>query len=383
MNVFHCDSCGNLLFFENSTCVTCGHVVAFLPDARIVSALEQGEGDTWVPVAPAAAQARYRLCRNYVSARVCNWAVLDADDQEYCASCRLTDVIPDITAVGAHEAWYRLEVAKRRLVYTLQSLKLPIENRADDPSGGLSFQFKADPPPGEPEPPVLTGHNEGVITINIAEADDPERERRRKAMNEPYRTLLGHMRHEIGHYYWNRLIRDTGEMARFRGVFGDERRDYGDALKQHYAQGAPADWSSRFVSAYASSHPWEDWAETWAHYLHMFDTIETAAACGVSLRPKRRDEPSLTKVPDTSRTIPFDKLIDSWFPLTYMLNNLNRGLGLADAYPFVLSAAGGGEATRGPRRDRWVHAGETQLVAVACCPLSPAPCRPQTENYGR
>jgi hypothetical protein len=337
VNVFHCQSCGNLLFFENSTCVTCGHTVAFLPDARIVSALESGDDNTWTPAEPGDSAVRYRLCRNYVDAHVCNWAVIAGEGQEYCASCRLTEVIPDITQLETREAWYRLEVAKRRLVYTLQSLKLPIENRADDPAGGLSFQFKADPPPGDSGPPVLTGHNEGVITVNMAEADDAERERRRKAMNEPYRTLLGHMRHEIGHYYWNRLIHDTAEIARFRDVFGDERRDYGAALKQHYTEGAPADWASRFVSAYASAHPWEDWAETWAHYLHMFDTIETAAACGVSLRPKRRDEPSLPKVPDTSRTIQFGSLIDSWFPLTYVLNNLNRGLGLADAYPFVLS----------------------------------------------
>jgi len=336
MKVFHCESCGNLLFFENSTCVTCGHTVAFLPDTREVRSLEPKADGVWASVT-AGDPGRYRLCRNYVETKVCNWAVLADEGQEYCSSCRLTDVIPDISQPDAHEGWYRLEVAKRRLVYTLQSLKLPIANRSDDPKDGLSFEFKADPPPGDPSPPVLTGHNEGVITINIAEADDAERERRKKAMNEPYRTLLGHMRHEIGHYYWNRLIRDTGELDGFRTIFGDERRDYGEALRQHYATGALADWPSRFVSAYASAHPWEDWAETWAHYLHMFDTLETASACGVSLRPKRRDEPSLSKVADTSRTIAFDRLLDSWYPLTYMLNNLNRGLGLPDAYPFVLS----------------------------------------------
>jgi hypothetical protein len=336
MKVFHCAFCGNLLFFENTTCVTCGHAVAFLPDVREVQSLEP-VGNAWVSTARTDPTVRYRLCHNYVANAVCNWAVLADEAQQYCPSCRLTELIPDISWRPAHEAWYRLEVAKRRLVYTLQSLALPIANRADDPAGGLAFQFKADPPPGSPSPPVLTGHNAGVITINIAEADDAERERRRKAMGEPYRTLLGHLRHEIGHHYWNRLIRDTAELDGFRSRFGDERRDYGEALQQHYRQGAPADWPTRFVSAYASAHAWEDWAETWAHYLHMFDAVETAAACGVSLRPRRSDEPSLPKAPDTSRTIDFDRLLESWLPLTYVLNNLSRGLGLPDAYPFVLS----------------------------------------------
>jgi hypothetical protein len=248
-------------------------------------------------------------------------------------------MIPDISQPGARDAWYRLEVAKRRLVFTLLALKLPIDHRTADETSGLAFHFKADPASPDEGPPVLTGHNEGVITINIAEADDAERERRRTSMGEPYRTLVGHMRHESGHYYWNRLIRGTREIAAFRSVFGDEQRDYAQALRAHYEQGAPADWQSRFVSAYASAHPWEDWAETWAHYLHMFDTIETAAATGVSLRPRRRDEPSVSRVPDpaSSQRVSFDRLLESWFPLTYVLNNLNRGLGLPDAYPFVLS----------------------------------------------
>ena len=186
---------------------------------------------------------------------------------------------------------------------------------------------------------MLTGHNDGVITINIAEADDAEREKRRLQLHEPYRTLLGHFRHEVGHYYWDRMIKDSDLLDSFRTLFGDERADYGQALQNHYAQGAPADWQQKFVSSYASSHPWEDWAETWAHYLHMVDTLETAAACGLSLRPGRRDEPTLKKspIPWPDRGDSFDKMIDHWFALTYVLNNLNRGLGLSDGYPFVLS----------------------------------------------
>jgi hypothetical protein len=339
VKVFHCDHCGNLIFFENTTCVACGRTLAYLPEAGTVGSLDPAPGDVWH--SPAVPDASFRLCANYARQNVCNWAIDAADPHELCRSCRLTEIIPDVRDLAAHEAWYRLEVAKRRLLVTLMALALPVDDRRIDPQGGLAFQFKADPPSPEAGPPVLTGHNEGIITINIAEADDAERERRRKAMHEPYRTLLGHMRHEIGHYYWNRLVRRAPDLEPFRAVFGDERADYGEALRLHYETGAPADWQGRFVSAYASAHPWEDWAETWAHYLHMFDTIETAAACGVSLRPRRRDEPSLSKAPDPAagQSVSFDRLIESWFPLTYMLNNLNRGLGQADAYPFVLSSA--------------------------------------------
>jgi hypothetical protein len=340
VKIFHCDHCGQLLFFENTACVNCGRTAAYLPDLGVVGSLDAAGEGAWQSPRPEAAGRPHRLCRNYTETQVCNWALAADDRNEYCPSCRLTEIIPDVSRPDASHAWYRLEVAKRRLVFTLLALKLPIASRRDDPACGLAFEFKADPPAAHAGSPVLTGHNEGVITINIAEADDAERERRRQAVHEPYRTLLGHMRHESGHYYWDRLVRDTTEIDEFRATFGDERRDYEDALRVHYEQGAPPDWQGRFVSAYASAHPWEDWAETWAHYLHIFDTMETAAACGVSLRPRRSDEPSLSKVPDTSAIegVSFERLLDGWFPITYMLNNLNRGLGLADPYPFVLSA---------------------------------------------
>ena len=186
----------------------------------------------------------------------------------------------------------------------------------------------------------MTGHDDGVITVNVAEADDVERERRRVQMHEPYRTLLGHFRHESGHYYWDRLIRDTERIDAFREAFGDERADYNAALQRHHANGPPSDWPDRFVTGYASSHPWEDWAETWAHDLHMTDALEIAATCGVQLRPHRRGDPSLKGVLDPTKDDPesFDELMANWVPLTYVLNNLNRGLGLPDSYPFVLSA---------------------------------------------
>jgi hypothetical protein len=338
MKIFHCTNCEQLVFYENIRCENCGHDLAFLPDLAVMVALQPAGADLWRPAAPETEGRTYRLCQNYSSQNVCNWAVPAADPNPLCRSCRLTRVIPDVSRPGHPEAWYRLEVAKRRLVYTLMSLNLPLANTFDDPEHGLAFEFLADPE--EPDAPrVLTGHDNGVITVNVAEVDDAERERRRLQMREPYRTLLGHFRHEVGHYYWDRLIKGSARLEGFRRLFGDERADYDQALRRHYREGAPADWAQRFVSAYASSHPWEDWAETWAHYLHMTDTLEIAIACGLSLQPRCPDEPVLK--PDLAlsgdRPAPFDQMIGRWFPLTYVLNNLNRALGLADGYPFILS----------------------------------------------
>jgi hypothetical protein len=341
MKIFHCDHCGHLLFFENTRCVSCGHAVAYLPDLRLVGSLEcSGEGpdEIWHSPLPGATAAGYRLCDNYKIEGVCNWAVLADSSDRLCISCRTTRTIPNLSELSNRSAWYRLEVAKRRLLFTLIELGLPIPDRRED-ARALIFDFLADALPGAP--PVLTGHADGVITINVAEADDVERERRRSTLGEPYRTLLGHMRHESGHYYWERLIASSPAIDEFRALFGDERVDYHDALRRYYDRQCPDEWQEHFVTAYATSHPWEDWAETWAQYLHMVDSIETAAACGVSVQPRRCDEPAAPTLPEpmSPEAAAFDHLIDCWFPLTYVLNNLNRGLGHPDAYPFVLSPA--------------------------------------------
>ena len=315
----------------------CEHTLAYLPDRTCVGSLEAASDGEWTYRPRGEPELRYQLCANYRDHSICNWAIPATDSGALCLSCRFTRTIPDLTREGHKEAWYRLEVAKRRLLYTLLALGLPLATIAEDPEHGLAFDFVADPT--DPNaPPALTGHNRGVISINVAEADDAERERRKQALGEPYRTLLGHFRHEIGHYYWSRLI-DGRRLDAFRALFGDERDDYAAALQRHYEQGAPADWQQRFVTAYASAHPWEDWAETWAHYVHMRDTLETATECGLSLRPSRPGEPSLKPDPQGKPPDSFDRMIEDWFSVTYVMNNLNRGLGLADAYPFVLSPA--------------------------------------------
>ncbi len=344
MRIFHCDHCGQAIFFENTFCGKCGHKLAYLPDLEIVASLDPASGRSsevggplpvlWTPPIPRAKGRTYRLCGNYINHNVCNWAIPAEKPDTLCASCQLTRVIPDLTKQENRELWCRLEIAKRRLVYSLMEFKLPVAPKSPDNVMGLEFRFVGNPPGG---PRILTGHDDGVITVNIAEADDVERERARVSMHEPYRTLLGHFRHEIGHYYWDRLIKGTPSLDAFRQRFGDEQADYNQALQTYYRDGPKPDWQQNFVTPYASVHPWEDFAETWAHYLHMSDALETAAVCGLSLQPSRRDEPAM-KIPDVkaSSETPFDKIITDWFALTYVLNNLNRSMGLSDAYPFVL-----------------------------------------------
>jgi hypothetical protein len=251
-------------------------------------------------------------------------------------TCRHNRVIPDLSQPVHLEHWRLIEVAKHRLFYTLLRLRLSVRTRAEDPDG-LAFDFLADlaaPSPGTP--PVMTGHANGVITINLAEADDAERERRRRQMGEPYRTLLGHFRHEIAHYYWGRLVADSAKLDEFRQIFGDERADYAQALQRYYALGAPGDWSQHFVSAYAAAHPWEDFAETWAHYFHMIDTLETAGSFGLAVAPKATKGLGARVDFDAYRA-DMGRLIEAWIPVTFAANSMNRSMGLPDLYPFVLS----------------------------------------------
>jgi hypothetical protein len=341
VKTFHCTACDALVFFENTQCLSCGRKLAFAADRMSLVTLKPGESDTWLTAGNGdAGGTAYRLCSNYSVHGVCNWSVpADAPDS-LCGACALTQTIPCLDTPESHTAWAKLETAKRRAVYAILSLELPLVSKWQDPVRGLEFQFLGDAVSlNGDRSRVLTGHDNGLITINVAEADDVYRESQRQMQHEPYRTLLGHFRHEIGHYYWDRLIANSDRLEQFRRVFGDERANYELAVRQHYEQGAPANWELNFISAYATTHPWEDWAESWAHVMHMVDALETAQAVGLSVKPLRRDEPALAipAKPPQSRVGDFDQLVREWSSLTYVLNNLTRGLGLADAYPFVLS----------------------------------------------
>jgi hypothetical protein len=254
--------------------------------------------------------------------------------QGFCIACRHNRIIPDLASGNNLVLWRRLEVAKRRLFYSLLRLQLPLVTWVEDPAG-LAFDFLS-----PMHQPVMTGHLNGAITINLSEADDSERERQRGAMGEPYRTLLGHFRHEIAHYYWDLLANNDASIEEFRTVFGDDRADYGEALRRHHAEGAPSDWSHRYVSAYASAHPWEDFAETWAHYFHIVDTLETARAFGVTTQPRVASAAGLeTAVDFDPYHATVDQLIEAWLPLTFAINAINRSMGLNDLYPFVIAPA--------------------------------------------
>lgn len=281
---------------------------------------------------------QYRLCSNYAQYQVCNWMVSPEDMGDRCRACRHDETIPDLSVPANIDYWARLELSKRRLFYSLIKLNLPFETKAENPTGGLSFRFLADPDSDFSESSkVMTGHVNGVITLNVAEADDAARERLRLAMNERYRTVLGHFRHEIGHYYWERLGSGTPHHQPFRELFGDERQDYDAALKRHYQEGPPLDWQQSFVSTYASSHPWEDWAESWAHYLHMVDTLETARDLHLSLGSGGVDCNPILRSSGPYSPSDFDVMVAAWLPLTEAINSLNRSMGHPDSYPFVLS----------------------------------------------
>jgi len=332
MRLFTCRSCGQTVFFENILCESCGHALGYLSRARELLTLEPHE-DGYKRLG---ARQTYRYCDNATDG-VCNWLIPTASTDRFCTACQPNRIIPDLSVPEALGQWQRLEAAKHRLFYTLGALGLPTRSYLDDPEHGLAFEFLADSPGIGPR--VLTGHEEGLITINLAEADDAQRETFRAAMGEPYRTLLGHFRHVIGHYFWNLLLRDTGRLDDSRTMFGDEEQDYAAALQAHYQNGPPADWQDNYISAYAASHPWEDFAETWAHYLHIVDTLETASAFGLRIHPRNTNQRLLHADirfnPHEASSI--DSLIIAWLPLTLAVNSLNRSMGLADLYPFTIA----------------------------------------------
>jgi hypothetical protein len=265
--------------------------------------------------------------------------MIEADSSDlYCAACRHNRTVPDTSIPTNVVAWSKIEVAKHRLFYTLMKLDLPLDDRGQNGGLRLAFDFLASPPHVD-GPRVMTGHDNGLITLALEEADDAERERRRTLMHEPYRTLLGHFRHEVGHYFWDVLVRDGNQVESCRKIFGDDTADYEVALQTYYANGAPPNWRDSFISAYATSHPWEDFAETWAHYLHIVDTLEMARAFGMYIHPQLAGPGELDAQVDFDpyRVRDPSALIETWIPLSNALNSLNRTMGQPDLYPFILS----------------------------------------------
>ncbi len=329
MEKFACTRCGYAVYFENVRCLNCKSALGFLPEARqMVAVAPEPDGSLKalgrpVPSLPLA------FCKNAAQG-ACNWLTQKGEGTGYCAACVLNRTIPNLAEGGNLAAWREVERAKKRLVYSLLRYQLPMDATRWG-KGRLAFDFLKD---------GTTGHLDGVITIDIMEADAVERERQRTYFGEPFRTLLGHLRHESGHFYWMVLVEAAQRLQGFRMLFGDERQPYGEALARHHANGPPSDWAQHYVSAYASAHPWEDWAETWAHYLHIVDAIDTAEAEAIRYLDGPRPFWGIgSRRYDSYTNVDFNDLMKRWINLTLALNNLSRSLGRPDFYPFVVPAA--------------------------------------------
>ena len=334
MRTWEC-TCGNRLFFENTECLSCGHHVGWCPACRSISPLLPNDNaNGGFLCGRSKCQAELYKCANYTEQRVCNWCLtqeIGFAPPRLCASCRLTEIIPDLSVEGNRQRWSRLEAAKRRLLCLLDLLQLPYGRAEDGVSLPLSFVFKADAIPQNgvwrtmTHERVYTGHQDGRITINIREADDAEREKLRVDLNEAHRTLCGHFRHEIGHYYWQMLVPGRLDQE-FEETFGDYRQPtYAEALEAYYRADPPAGWQDHFVSAYATMHPWEDFAETTALYLDMAAVLDTASHADMA-------------PPIDVSAAELDEMITRYLQLGIAANELNRSMGLIDLVPEVLSA---------------------------------------------
>jgi len=335
MATYSCPNCRHLLHFETRVCPSCAHPLGFAPIANGFLHLDVQAG-AWRDASGATMQVQPCANTRY---GVCNWVVASDDPQPMCLACRHNRTIPDLAVMGVLERWTRIEDAKRRVLHGLMRLGLKLETKAQNVHG-LAFDFLYDPAAEQGNAPQhFTGHDDGLITLNLIEADDAQRERIRRQMGEPYRTLVGHFRHEIGHYVWSRLIEFGPDLIPFRNLFGDERADYQAALQKHYNTPPAAGWEDHYVSAYATMHPWEDFAETFAHHSHIVDTLATIGGFGTRLDPMPA---AVAGTPDSA--IDFDPysadtatLTGRWIPFAFAINEINRSMGQPDLYPFRLS----------------------------------------------
>ncbi len=336
MKLFQCTNCNNTVVFENNICVSCGHYLGFSSYYNQMVALDPNSIQWNIPALDG---NDYTYCSNNQHG-TCNWLVPVRHSSNFCLACSLNRTIPDLSKEENLKRWKRIEFAKHRLVYQLLRLRLPVISKTINSENGLCFDFLSKEDFDSADKDIKTGHANGVVTILISEADAVIREKVKQEMEERYRTLLGHFRHEVGHYYWDRLVRfDNAVLDGFRNVFGDESTSYPDALSKHYSNGPMGNWQDFYISKYASSHPWEDWAETWSHYLHLMDALETAFNFGLSTAPKLNKESKLEMKAnfDPYQEKNFGVILETGIPLLYTMNSMNRSMGEDDPYPFVIS----------------------------------------------
>lgn len=329
MKIFQCGHCNYPLYFENNQCENCARSCGYRDGDRTML--------TFDPMSFGLISDRekieYKYCKNKEH-KVCNWVLEKNDRNDYCRACQLNRTIPDLSGGENFSKWQHLEVAKHRLIYQLQKIGLDLPSKMSTKEG-LCFDFIAK----RNNPKIMTGHSDGVITILLQEADSVIREQTRKDMEEPYRTLIGHLRHEVGHYFWDRLVSNrTDVLTAFREIFGNEEVNYSVAMKTYYTNGAPKNWQDSYISKYATAHPWEDWAETWAHYLHIMDMVETAHFFRLKVNPiEMLENMKISTTFDPYTINDFETIIRSCVPLSFAVNSINRAMGIPDVYPFVIT----------------------------------------------
>ena len=348
--------CGNPIFFRNSSCLACATQLGYESHLGLLIPLKETPAEgTWeryevanqnspesAGLQQSQATKHYRRCANLPTAAACNWLINSTEPPTttLCVACSLNRTIPDLSDPEKPQNsvfWGRVELAKRRMLAGVLGLGLPVFSKQQGSESGLAFDLVNDQPGTSA---VLTGHDSGLLTLNLQEADDAARESIRSAMHEPYRTLLGHFRHEIGHYFWDALIKNSAWLDGFRQLFGDESQDYAASLQKNYTFGPPENWQLNYISSYASTHPWEDWAETWAHYLHMRDTLDTAASFGLTVDASLLEftpfAPESLRFPNETTSTSFLTFLNEWTGLTVLLNEMSRTMGQPDFYPFAL-----------------------------------------------
>ena len=329
MKVFQCGNCDYPIFFENYECENCRHVSGYRDVDRQMLTFDPSKST----LLSDREKIEYKYCKNHEHG-VCNWLILKDSPEDFCRACQLNRTIPDLSDSTNFPKWKNLEVAKHRLIYQLQKIGLSLPSKMTS-AEGLCFDFIAKSKTSN----IMTGHANGVITILLREADSVLREQAKQEMQERYRTLIGHLRHEVGHYFWEQLIsNDEDALRSFRNIFGNEETNYGDALQAYYKNGAPDNWRDSFISKYATSHPWEDWAETWAHYLHIMDMVETAHFFGIEVNNKEISaNMKIASSFDPYTLKDFETIVQTCVPLSFAVNSINRAMGIPDVYPFVIS----------------------------------------------
>lgn len=335
MKKFQCSNCSHPVFFDNTYCEHCNSEIGYFPDLNEMLAFDTEEGK-WLSTQ---GTKNLKHCSN-LEHDTCNWLLEDDDELEYCTACKLNRTVPNFKNMVGIENWDTTEQSKHRLIFQLLQLKLPVESKLQNEELGFCFDLVSNINIEDPKKRYMTGHANGVITIVLAEADPVHREMVRKQMGERYRTIVGHFRHEIGHYYWERIVaRNKKYLKVFRNVFGDETASYQEALRKYYKDGPKEDWEGNYISKYATAHPWEDWAETWAHYLHLMDTLETAYYFGIKVEERNKGKHSLSTKPiiNPYQEKDFNVIVSSCIPLYMALNSLNRSMGIKDIYPFVIT----------------------------------------------